>query len=75
MGIRSRRADVLAPAMRRLDGVRVTVADGHARAEVYGIGHRHPVTIPVSMALATRLVAQGAPVEICHEASMETSER
>lgn len=68
MGFRYPFPDVLAPAMRKLEGVRVTVGGGHPRAEVYGIGHHHPVTIRVSLALATRLVASGAPLQIRHEA-------
>lgn len=42
----------------------MTVGDGPARAQVCGIGHRYRVAIPVSLALATRLVADGAPLHI-----------
>jgi hypothetical protein len=54
----------LTPALRRVNGVRVIVGAGPTRAEVYGIGHRHPATITVSLGLAARLVRAGAPLKI-----------
>jgi hypothetical protein len=52
----------LLPALRRVNRVRVTVTDDAVRAEVDGVGHRHPVTLPVTLALASQLVRQGAPL-------------
>ena len=48
------------PAFRRVEGVRLIVGDGPLRAEVYGIGHRFPARVPVSIRLAARLVEAGA---------------
>jgi hypothetical protein len=50
----------LVPAFRRVDGVRLIVGDGPLRAEVYGIGHRLPARVRVSIGLAARLVEAGA---------------
>ena len=36
------------------------VGDGPLRAEVYGIGHRLPARVRVSISLAARLVEAGA---------------
>ena len=54
----------MVPAMRRVEAVRLTLTDDGVRAEVLGIGHRHPVTIAVSVWLAARLVEAGAPLEV-----------
>jgi hypothetical protein len=54
----------LVPALRRVDGVRVWVGCDGCRAEVYGLGHRHPVTVRVSMLLATQLAQAGAPCDV-----------
>jgi hypothetical protein len=54
----------LVPALRRVDGVCLIVGDNATRAEVHGIGHRHPVTLRVSVGLAVRLVEAGAPLTI-----------
>jgi hypothetical protein len=53
--------------MRRVDGVRITVRGDETWAEVFGLGYRHPVTLPVGMRLAHRLVEAGAPLELCLE--------
>jgi len=53
---------MLVPALRRVQGVRLTVGEGGVHAEAYGIGHRHAVSVPISMRLATRLVEAGAPL-------------
>jgi hypothetical protein len=37
------------------------MCDTGVQAEVHGIGHRHAVTVPISLGLATRLVEAGAP--------------
>jgi hypothetical protein len=55
---------MLVPALRRVRGVRLIVSDGGVQAEVYGIGHRHPATVPISMRLAARLVEAGAPLTV-----------
>jgi hypothetical protein len=60
---------MLVPALRRVTGVRLTVSDDGAHAEVCGIGHRHPVTLPIGMGLATRLVEAGAPLTVCSDAT------
>jgi hypothetical protein len=44
--------------------VRIVLADDATWAEVYGIGHRHPRVVQVSMALAAKLAAAGAPVTV-----------
>ncbi len=54
----------LVPALRRVDGVRVWVGHDGCRAEVYGVGHRCPVTIRVSLALAAELAESGAPCDL-----------
>jgi hypothetical protein len=53
--------------MRRVDGVRITVRGDDTWAEVFGIGHRYPVTIAIGMRLAHQLVDAGAPLELCLE--------
>jgi hypothetical protein len=55
---------MLVPALRRVDGVCVTVDETGARAEVYGVGHRLPVRLAISLRLATRLVEAGAPLTL-----------
>lgn len=40
------------------------VGEHRLRVEVYGIGHRHPVTVPVSVCLAAQLAEAGAPVTV-----------
>ena len=52
------------PALRHVGGVRIILEAEGTRAEVFGIGHRHPVVVRVSLAMATRLVAAGAPMTI-----------
>jgi hypothetical protein len=47
--------------------VRIVLGDHSTWAEVYGIGHRHPRVVQVSMALAAKLVVAGAPVTIRDE--------
>jgi hypothetical protein len=64
MGRRCEFQGALAPALRGVHGVLVIVGEYRTRAEVYGIGHRHPVTVPVSLGLAARLAEAGAPVTV-----------
>jgi hypothetical protein len=54
----------LAPVLKRVDRVLVTVGEHRTRAAVCGISRRHPVTVPVSLGLAARLAEVGAPVTI-----------
>jgi len=54
----------LIPALRRVDGVRFLVGKESLQAEVYGVGHRFPVRLAVSVQLATRLVEAGAPLTV-----------
>jgi len=51
--------------MRRVDGVRIRVGTDETRAEVFGLGYRHPVTLLIGMRLAHQLVEAGAPLELC----------
>jgi hypothetical protein len=57
----------LAPALHRIDGVRLVIGGGRPRAEVCGVGHRRPATVPISLSLASRLVAAGAPLVVRDE--------
>jgi len=62
---RLRRFDcALVPALRRVDGVRLIVGEGPLRAEVYGIGHRFPTKMRVTVKLAAQLVQAGAPLTV-----------
>jgi hypothetical protein len=45
----------------------VTVTDHGTRAEVFGIGHRFPAVVPVSLGLAAELVMAGAPLSMRYE--------
>jgi hypothetical protein len=54
----------LVPALRRVDGVRLIAGEGPLRAEVYGIGHRFPTKIQVTVKLAAQLVRAGAPLDV-----------
>jgi hypothetical protein len=64
VGRQPRFASALVPALRRIDEVRLIVGDGPLRAEVHGIGHRFPARVRVSVSLAARLVAAGAPLKV-----------
>lgn len=48
----------------RIECVRIVRTGGASRAEVTGVLHRYPQTVPVSLATATRLAAAGAPLRI-----------
>ncbi len=52
----------LLPALRRLDGVRLTVGAGGTTAEAYGLGSRLPATVRISLRLGAQLVEAGAPL-------------
>jgi hypothetical protein len=67
---RKRYDDALVPAFRRVERVHFIVGDGPLRAEVCGIGHRFPTTVPVSVKLAIQLVEAGAPLTILTASSI-----
>lgn len=50
-----------ATAMRRIDYVRLFVGDGGTRAEVVGVGFRLPVSRPVPLSYASKLISEGMP--------------
>jgi hypothetical protein len=49
---------------RSVERVRVLVSGGRSVAEVTGVLHRYPQTVPVSMLTAIRLAAAGASLDI-----------
>lgn len=49
---------------RSVELVRVTRRGGRITAEVTGVLHRCPQTVPVSLVTATRLAGAGAPLHI-----------
>jgi hypothetical protein len=53
-----------AAGFRSVERVRLTVGQGATLAEVTGVVHRYPRTVPISLTTAGRLVAAGAPVQI-----------
>ncbi|MFP5256198.1 MAG: hypothetical protein ACLGI8_10155 [Acidimicrobiia bacterium] len=59
---RSLRAEADRCGFRRVHHVSIRTVGRRATAAVTGVLHRYPVTVPVSMATATRLVGAGAPV-------------
>lgn len=54
--------------LRRVEGIRLIVGDGPTRAEAVGIGYRLPVTVPIPVSVAVRLVGQGVPFVLCQPA-------
>jgi len=58
-----------AHGFRTVEQVRVRTIDGRTTAEVTGILHRYPQTVPVSLATATDLVGAGAPLSVEHSSS------
>jgi hypothetical protein len=55
--------------LRRVDWVRLVVADGYVGAEAVGVGYRLPASCPIRMSVATRLIAAGVPHVTHHVAS------
>jgi len=51
--------------LRRVDWVRLFVDHGQLQAEAVGVGFRLPVTCPISLAVAARLIASGVPHVTC----------
>lgn len=49
---------------RRVEEVRIVATGGGVVAQVTGVIHRLPQTVPVSIATARRLAAAGAPLHI-----------
>jgi hypothetical protein len=50
--------------LRRVDWIRVLLGADGPRAEAVGIRHRVPAATPITLAVATRLVADGAPLVV-----------
>lgn len=50
--------------LRRVDWIRVLLGTDGPRAEAVGIRHRMPVAVPITLAAATRIVADGAPLVV-----------
>lgn len=55
-----------AAGLRRVDWIRVLFDDDGPRAEVVGLGHRLPVSRPIPLAEAVRLVARGTRLVVRH---------
>jgi hypothetical protein len=47
--------------LRRVDWVRLVVGEGCVSAEAVGVGYRLPVSCPIRMSTAARLIASGTP--------------
>jgi hypothetical protein len=47
--------------LRRIDWIRLVVADEQVAAEAVGVGFRLPVTCPITLSLAAELIAAGTP--------------
>lgn len=58
--------------MRRIGWVRVIVDDDGTRAEVSGVGHRLPRTVPVPLAVAAALAAAGVPLLVRRQTGAAT---
>lgn len=56
-------AQAMAPelGMRRVRWVRISISDDGVRAEVSGLAHRFPITRPVTLQVANRLIKAGCP--------------
>lgn len=61
--------------LRRIDWIRVWLGDGPPRAEAVGSGHRLPRVVPIPLATATRLAAEGIPMVIHDECMAMPVER
>ncbi len=60
--------------MRRIDYVRLFVDDGATRAEVVGVGFRLPVSRPVPLSYASKLISEGMP-SVAHHRHRRRSDR
>lgn len=54
----------LVPALRKVRGVQLVIESDEVRAMVFGIGHRRPAVVPVSLRTARRLVEAGVPLVV-----------
>ena len=63
----SRPAAASLPGLRRVDWVRITVGADGPHAEVVGLAHRHPATVPVPVGTAARLAREGIPLVVRDE--------
>ena len=60
------RSDEMGQAgLRRVDWVRLLVDRQRVRAEAVGVGFRVPVTCPIPLSVAARLIALGVPRVTC----------
>ncbi len=50
--------------MRHISWIDITVDESGVRAHAHGVGHRLPRVIPVSLASATDLAAEGTPLVV-----------
>ncbi len=50
--------------MRRVSWVRITLDGDRAHCQLHGVGHRLPVTRPVSLDTALALAASGVPTVV-----------
>lgn len=69
----TRRSSLCALGFRRIEFVRLIVDDECATAEVTGVAHRLPRTIPISLRTAHALIEAGVPSRI--EARRPASDR
>jgi hypothetical protein len=53
--------------LRRVDWVRLYPDGAHPRAEAVGVGFRLPVTMPIPVSMAARLIAAGTPSVVLHD--------
>lgn len=53
--------------LRRIDWIRVVVADGAVRCEAHGVSHRLPAVRAIGLREARLLAQQGVPVVVCHD--------
>jgi hypothetical protein len=59
--LRGRQERLQTTGLRRVDWVRLFVADDAVRAEAVGVGYRLPATRPIPLSVAAALMAQGTP--------------
>jgi hypothetical protein len=59
--LRDRQERTGTAGLRRVDWVRFLVDQDAVRAEAVGVGYRLPVARPISLSVASALVAQGTP--------------
>ncbi len=64
-------AQAMAPelGMRRVRWVEISIDDKGVRAQVSGLAHRFPITRPVTVQVANRLIKAGCPYVVRRAAS------